>query len=414
MPSLRFSLPVALLPLAGLLLAKSALGADWPQFLGPHRNATSAETGLRSNWSDSGPPRLWQKEIGEGYSGPVVAGDRLILFHRLGEQEIVQCLDPASGKPRWKFTYACRYEDDFNKGNGPRATPVVAGDRVYTLGVEGALHCLDMKTGAKVGARLFREEYAVPGSFFGVGSSPIVDGDLLLVNVGGRGAGIVAFNKDTGKEAWKTTSDGASYSSPVSATLAGTRTAVFFTRMGVVLLDPTDGKVRYQKRWRARNEASVNAAAPVVVDDLLFFSASYETGALLLRAAKSTVQEVWSGQDSLSCHYNTPVYHKGHLYGIDGRQESGARLRCIELLTGKVRWTREGFGCASLILADGKLIGLTEKGDLVLIEASPQEYRERARAKVLTAFPCRAEIAVANGRLYARDQRTLACWDLRK
>jgi outer membrane protein assembly factor BamB len=344
----------------------------------------------------------------------VVGGERLILFHRLGEEEVVECLEAGTGKRNWKYSYPCRYEDDFNKGSGPRATPAVAGGKVYTLGVEGKLHCLELKTGARVWDRVLNTDYTVPRSYFGVASSPVVEGNLVLVNVGAKGAGIVAFHKDTGRQAWKATEDGASYSSPVTATLGGVRAAVFFTRQGVVLLDPKDGKVRYQKRWRARIDASVNAAAPVVVDDLLFFSASYDTGALLLRAGKNDVEEVWSGDDSLSCHYNTPVYYKGHLYGIDGRQESGARLRCVELKTGKVRWTKGGFGCASLILADGKLIGLTEKGTLVMLEATPEEYRERARASVLSATPCRAEIALANGMLFARDQSRLACWDLRK
>jgi outer membrane protein assembly factor BamB len=414
MSPFRCAVRLRLLPLGFFLLVGSAQGEDWPQFLGPARNATSSETGLRTSFPERGPPLVWEKEVGEGYSGPVVVGDRLILFHRLGQEEVVECLDAQTGKRTWKFAYPCRYEDDFNKGSGPRATPVVSGGRVYTLGVEGVLLALDLKTGEKVWDVSLKKEYQVPRSFFGVASSPVMDGNLLLVNVGARGAGIVAFDKDTGREIWKATSDGASYSSPLVATVGGTRSAVFFTRQGVVLLDPKGGKVRYQKRWRARIDASVNAAAPVVVDDYVFFSASYETGALLLRVGKSAVEEVWSGDDSLSCHYNTPVVYKGHLLGIDGRQESGGRLRCVELKTGKVRWTKEGFGCASLIMADGKLIALTEKGDLVLAEPTPEEYRERGRASVLTGTPCRAEIALANGRLYARDRGKLACWDLRK
>jgi outer membrane protein assembly factor BamB len=401
--------------LSGFFLAVApGSAADWPQFLGPARNATSAETGLRTSWSAKGPPLLWQKDAGQGFSGPVVVGERLILFHRHGEREIVECLKTANGEGTWKFSYPCAYEDDFGKGDGPRSTPLVADGRVFTLGVEGMLHCLDLKTGEKIWSRPLAKEYHIPRNFFGIGTSPILVDDLLLVNVGGKGAGVVAFDKRTGREAWKATADGASYSSPVLATLHGQRVAVFFTRQGVVLLDPRDGSVRYQKRWRARFDASVNAAAPVVVGDLVFFSASYGTGALLLRLGKDTPEQVWNGDDVLSCHYNTPVIYQDHLYGIDGRQEAGARLRCVELKTGKVRWTREGFGCASMILAQGRLIALTEKGDLVLLDATPDEYRERGRANVLGATPCRAEIALADGRLYARDQRKLACWDLRK
>jgi outer membrane protein assembly factor BamB len=395
-------------------VAGLASAADWPQFLGPQRNATSTETGLADSWPEKGPHLVWEKDVGEGYSGPVVAGGRLILFHRQGDREVVECLQADTGKGLWRFAYPCEYEDDFSKGNGPRSTPLIAGGRVYTLGVTGLLHCLDLSDGTKRWVRNLVQDYQVPRSYFGVGTSPFLEGGLLLVNVGGKGAGIVAFHKDTGKEAWKATQDGASYSSPVVATLGGVRTAVFFTRQGVVLLDPKDGTIRYQKRWRSRMDASVNAAGPVVVSDLVFFSACYDTGALLLCVRKDRVEEVWKSQEALSCHYNTPVYFKGHLYGIDGRQESGARLRCIELKTGKVAWTKEGFGCASMILANGKLIALTERGDLVLLEPRPQGYHEKARAAVLSAIPCRAEIALAGGRLYARDRRKLGCWDLRK
>ena len=404
-----------LLPLAALACAAGlAPAADWPQFLGPHRDAVSPETGLATSWPEKGPRRLWVKDVGEGYSGPVVAGDRLILFHRQGDQEAVDCLDAGTGERKWRAAYPCDYEDSFGKGNGPRATPLVAGGRVYALGAAGVLQCLDLADGKKLWRRDLVKDYRVPQSFFGVGTSPVLEGGLLLVNVGAKEAGIVAFHKDSGKEAWRATRDGASYSSPVVATLGGRRTAVFFTRQGVVLLDPQDGTVRYQKRWRSRSEASVNAATPVVAGDLLFFSACYETGALLLRVGKDQVQEVWSGDDSLSCHYNTPVPYRGHLYGIDGRQESGARLRCIELKTGKVLWTKEGFGCASLVLAEGNLLGLTERGDLVLVAATPEGYREKGRAAVFGGLPCRAEVALANGLLYGRDQRKLACWDLRK
>jgi outer membrane protein assembly factor BamB len=397
-----------------ILTGGAACAEDWPQFLGPRRDGTSTETGLLQAWPKDGPPVLWQKEVGEGFSGPVVAGDRLILFHRVENNEVVECLDAATGKPRWKFAYPTAYEDALGKGDGPRSTPVIAGQRVYTLGAEGALHCLDLESGKKLWARSTVKEYQVPPSYFGVGTTPLVEGGLVLVNVGGRNAGIVAFGAQTGKEVWKATADGASYASPVAATIDGVRHAIFFTRQGVVLLDPSDGAVRYQKRWRSRSDASVNAATPLVVGDLVFFSASYQTGALLLRLSKKGVGEVWSNDESMSNHYNTCVHHQGYLYGCDGRQETGARLRCVELKTGKVMWTKERFGCASLLLADGNLIALTERGELVLIEATPKDYREKARASVLNRPPCRAEIALANGRLYARDGERLVCWNLRK
>jgi outer membrane protein assembly factor BamB len=398
-----------------MVFAGELMAADWPQWLGPNRDGISTETGLVKTWPAKGPPLAWEMNIGEGYSGPVIVGDRLILFHRLGDKEVVECLHAQNGKPRWKFDYPTSYVDDFNKGNGPRSTPAVSGKRVYTLGAEGWLHCIDLENGKKIWGRNIATDFEAPPSFFGVGTSPLVEGDLVLVNVGGKGgAGIVAFHTDDGKEAWRATSDGASYSSPIIATVDGVRHGVFFTRQGVVLLDPQSGKVRYQKRWRAQMNASVNAATPLAIGDQLFFSASYETGALLLRVGKKDVEEVWSGDEILSNHFCTSVHHQGYLYGFDGRQETGAVLRCVELKTGKVRWTEQGFGCGSMVLAEGHLFILTEKGDLVLVELSPQGYREKARAAVLTNVPCRAQIALANGKLYARDGKRLVCWNVQK
>jgi outer membrane protein assembly factor BamB len=397
-----------------LILIPAASAADWPQFLGPTRNGISTETGLMKSWPEKGPPVIWEHEVGEGYSGPVVSGDTVIIFHRVGDEEVVEALDAATGKPRWKFSYGTTYRDLLGKGDGPRSTPLVADGKVYTLGAEGALHCLDLKDGKKVWEKWLAQAYAMRPSYFGVGTSPILEGDLLLVNVGARRAGIVAFDKASGKEVWKATDDEASYSSPVGATIGGERHVIFFTRTGLIDLNPKDGKVRFSKRWRSRMEASVNAAAPLVIGDQLFLSASYGTGAVLLRITKDGAEEVWKGQESLSAHYNTPVHKDGYLYGIDGRQEQGARLRCVELKTGHYRWEKERFGCASLILADGQIIALTENGDLVLIEPATDDYHEKGRANVLKDGPCRAEIALADGRLYGRDGKRLVCWNLRK
>jgi outer membrane protein assembly factor BamB len=403
--------------LAGLIIALLLLGpltaADWLQWLGPTRNGVSSETGLRASWPRQGPPLVWQKEVGAGFSGPVVVGRRLVLFHRLKDEEVVECLDALTGDRKWRFAYPTEYQDDFGFDEGPRSTPTVAGSRVYTLGAAGVLHCLDLASGKKLWRRSMNEEYQVRKGYFGVGTSPLVEGGVVLVNVGAKKAGIVAFDKETGKEVWKATDDGASYSSPVVAAVAGKRSVFFLTRRGLVVLDPRTGAVRFDKFWRSRMDASVNAATPVVVGDDVFVSACYGTGALLLRFGKGEPEEVWKGDEILSNHYATSVHRGGYLYGFDGRQEQRARLRCVELKTGKVCWTEEEFGCGSMILADRRLIILSEDGDLVLVEATPSAYRERARARVLTS-PCRAQIALADCRLYARDGKKLICVDLRK
>jgi outer membrane protein assembly factor BamB len=389
------------------------LADDWPQFLGPTRNGVSTETGLDSGYGKKGPRVIWERPIGQGWSGPVVAGDRLILFHRIGDNEIVQCLSAADGKEHWKFEYPTNYVDDFNFDPGPRATPLIGGPHVYTLGAEGKMHCLDLASGKKVWARALSEEYKAGKGFFGIATSPILEADLLLVNIGGKDAGIVALNKDTGKEVWKATRDAAGYSSPVVATMHGDRQAVFLTREGIVALNPSSGKVLFQKRWRSRNNASVNAATPVVAGNEVFFSASYETGGIVLAARSQGYEEIWSNDESLSCHYGTPIHKEGYLYGFHGRQERKASLRCIDWKTGKVQWTKERFGCGSMILADGKLIILSEDGELVLVEATPKGYKELACGQVLGPA-CRAQIALSNGRLYARDTRKLVCLELKK
>jgi outer membrane protein assembly factor BamB len=390
----------------------ACVAADWPQFLGPERNGVSTETGLLQTWPKSGPPLLWERKIGDGYSGPVVAGGRLIVFHRITDSEIVECLEADSGKPKWKFAYPTRYSDGFGKGDGPRAAPLIDGKRVYTLGAEGTLHCIDLEKGEKVWEHALLREYKGRRSFFGVGTSPIVEGDLLIVNVGGTKSGIVAFNKETGKEQWRATNHEASYSSPVAATIDGTRYVFFFTREGIVALNPADGAVRFSRQWRSRNSASVNAAAPLVLDDHLLVSASYDTGALLLKLTRDKPQEVWKSDEVLSSHYASMVRQGDYVYGFDGRQETGARLRCIDWKAGKVQWTKEGFGCGTIILADGNLIILTEAGELVLVEASPKEYHEKARAAVLRAT--RAPIALSDGRLFARNNERVICLNLKK
>ena len=205
----------------------------------------------------------------------------------------------------------------------------------------------------------------------------------------------------------------ASYSSPVAATIDGVRHAFFFTRQGLVSLDPENGNVRFSKPWRSRSHASVNAATPVLVGDLLFLSASYNTGAVLLRLRRDGADEIWKNDESLSNHYTTSIHRNGYLYGFDGRQEEGARLRCVELRTGRVVWTKDDFGCGSMVLAGSNLVVLSEGGDLVLIEATPSGYREKARTHVLSP-PCRAQIALSNGVVYARDERTLVGWKVGK
>ena len=391
----------------------SACGSDWPQFLGPTRNGGYAETNLAETWPKEGPPIVWQKKIGAGFSGPVVASGGLILFHRVNDRETVERLDAKTGKQVWPFDYPTAYRDGFGFDEGPRATPAIADGRVYTYGAEGMLHCLDFETGKKIWSVNAKTEFQARKGFFGIASSPLVEGNLVLINIGGaNGAGIVAFEKATGKVAWRATSDEASYSSPVAATIGNRREVFFFTRNGLVALNPMNGKIRFQFPWRPPMNASVSAAVPLVISDSIFISASYGTGAALLRVSNDKPEKIWSADDVLSNHYATSVHHNGFLYGFDGRQEQGCNLRCVELNTGKVRWSRDRFGAGTLMLAGDQLLILNERGELIRAAASPDGFKQNARAQIL-AGTIRAHPALANGLFYARSTDKLVCVDLR-
>jgi len=396
------------------LVPASLRADDWPQFLGPRRDGVSLEKGLLDTFPKSGPKIVWQRDVGEGFSGIVVKGDRAIVFHRVENNDVVECVNASTGKEIWKFTYPTDYQDALGKGDGPRSTPVIHGDKVITLGAQGMLHCLTLDAGKPLWSRSFTAEYKTPLGYFGIGTSPVVEQNLVLVNVGGVKAGIVAFDLDNGKEVWKATNDPGSYSSPVVCTIDGTPLAVFFTRTGAVVLDPKTGDVKHQQRFRARNDASVNAATPLIIDNHALFSASYDTGALLLKLRKNGADEVWTDENVMSNHYNTSIYADGFLYGFDGRQEAKPSFRCVNLKTKKVAWEKESFGNGTMILAEGRLIVLTERGELHLVQATPTAFRELAKTQLFTSGPCRAQIALANGKLYARDQKKLVCVDLAK
>lgn len=384
---------------------------DWPQILGPGRNGIYTGAPIVLSFSRTGPPLLWKRDIGAGFAGPAVSAGTLILFHRVSNRETVEAMDAVTGKTIWTFDYPTGYRDDFGFDEGPRAVPVIAGGRVFTHGADGWLHGLDFTTGRKLWSVDTRRVFDAPKGYFGVAASPLVDGERVMVNVGGKTGGIVAFDAAGGKTLWTSTTDEASYSAPVITNIAGLHTAVFFTRTGLVAVDPSNGAVRYQYRWRARMAASVNAAAPIVVKDQIFLSASYGTGAVLLQVASNAVTPVWSGDESMSNHYSTSVYRDGYLYGFEGRQEFGQSLRCVELSTGKVMWNVDGFGAGTLLIAGDSLVITRESGELALAPVSPKGFRFNARAQLVPGV-VRAYPALAHGRYYVRNDRQLSAFDL--
>jgi outer membrane protein assembly factor BamB len=398
---------------AALAIAATAAAEDWPQFLGPERNGVYRGPALAEAWPTGGPRQVWRKTIGTGLAGPVIAQGHLILFHRVSGNEVVEAFDPRTGASQWRYTYPTAYRDDFGFDEGPRAVPVVADGIVYTFGAEGQLHAVNLSDGKRVWSENTAAKFGVPKGFFGAAGSPLVEGGKVIANVGGSKAGIVAFDAKTGSVMWTATNDGASYSSAIGATIAGRRSAVFLTRNGLVGLDPATGAVQFQRTWRARMDASVNAATPIVVGDLIFVSAEYGPGAGVLRVEGPKLADVWASDDVLSNHYATSVYLDGYLYGFHGRQEFGQSFRSIELKTGKVRWSEERFLAGTVTLAGNRLLIVRENGELVLAAASPDAFRPLTRAQILPGT-VRAYPAVADGFVYLRNDDTLVCLDLRK
>jgi outer membrane protein assembly factor BamB len=405
--------------LAAVLVAFAAVAAsagEWPQILGPKRNG-QAEVEQIGAWPAAGPRQIWRATVGEGYAGPAVAGGRVLLFDRSADKDRVRAFDPDTGKVVWSAEFAAAYRGGIDADTGPRCVPVAHDGRLFLLSAGGDLHAVSLNLGKPLWTRNLYADYGAPDGYFGAGSTPIVQGDRLLVNVGGREtSGIVALAVDTGRTVWNATDEQASYSSPTAADVANERHVVFVTRYNVVSVDPASGKVRFRFPFGKRGP-TVNAATPLVFGDRLFVTASYGVGAALAQIGPAGAKTLWANDETLSSQYNTPVYFEGHLYGIHGREDIGpAALRCVEAASGKVKWEEAGFGVAHIILADGKMLILKNDGELVLAEPSPDRFRKLAAARVGDGVT-RALPALSVGRLYFRSNEggggSLVCLNVR-
>jgi outer membrane protein assembly factor BamB len=425
-----------------LAQGRIAYAHDWPGFLGPHRNGKSDETGLIATWPASGPPIVWQTAIGTGYSAPAISGGRLYHFARFGDVARLTCVDAKTGDEIWACDHPSDYEDLLGYNNGPRATPVVEGQRVYTFSAEGILQCVNTADGRPVWRIDTMKDFHVVKNFFGVGSTPLVYGDLLLVNVGGSPPGeaadvyaasgrvepdhacVVAFDKATGKVRWKTGDDLASYASPLVAPLGGRDVLFMFARGGLLAIDPVKGQTITNFPWRARKLESVNASTPAILGDELFISETYELGSALVRFKNDRFEEVWTDRDrrrnqAMALHWNTPIEHNGYLYGSSGYHAPEAELRCVEWKTGRVVWAEPDMGRSSLLLVEETLVCLSEDGILRLIRATPEKYDELAEwepaaadGSPLLAYPAWAAPALADGLLYVQGADRLLCLKL--
>jgi outer membrane protein assembly factor BamB len=391
--------------------AASAKASDWPQFLGPNRNGKAPEVELQP-WPESGLKKVWSLPVGQGFSGPVVADGKLILFHRVSNKEVVDCMDAKTSSNIWSYAYPTQYRDDFGFEEGPRATPAIQGGSVYSYGADGMISAIDFKTGKKIWSVDARAAFGSNKGFFGRACSPLITGDLLVLNIGGRnGAGIVALDKNTGKTRWKATEDEASYSAPIAAEFDGRKEILVLGRSALYGLAP-GGEVLYQFPFKPGISASVTAATPLVVSNEVFITASYGAGAELVRLKDGkNPEKVWAVDEVLSSHYATPVELDGYLYGYDGRQEFGPALVCAAWQDGKPKWRQERFG-AGTIMALGKQLLLTlESGELVLADASPDAFKEKSRFQALGST-VRAYSAWADDLFFARDKSRLICLEM--
>lgn len=380
--------------------------ADWPRYRGPRGDGISSETGLASNWTD-GPTELWRVPLGKGFSGISYVDGRLYTMYGRDRVEWIGSFDARTGEELWRFRSDGLYLDP--QGDGPRSTPTVHEGIVYALGARGKLHAVGADDGHLIWGHDLVAEYDASPPDWGMATVPLVEGDLVLVNAGGRpDASVMAFDRRDGREAWRSLDDGAGYAAPIAVTIDGVRHAVFFTADGLVGLDPDDGDLRWRVPWTTSFD--VNAASPVFVPpDRIFVSSGYDVGAGVYRIDMSegpgTAREVWRNR-VLKNQFSSSVLWDGHLYGFDN-----SILTCVDAATGERRWQARGFGHGSLFWADEHLVVLGERGRLGLVRATPEGFAELAAAQIVDERTWTVP-TLADGVLYVRTERQMLALQL--
>ena len=413
--------------LATLSVAAVAHAADWPQYRGPNLDGSTSEK-IASKWPVGGPKVVWKAATPTGFSSFTVAGGK--AFTQItrdadgAPREVALALDANTGKEAWAFpvggnAYGHNGGNAGAKGNdggdGPRSTPTVVGGKVYVLSSDLALFCLDANTGKQVWTHDLIKEFAGRNITWKNAASPVVDGNFVYVAGGGAGQSLLAFNKDTGALAWKSQDEKMTHSTPVVATILGAKQVIFFTQSGLVSVDAKDGKLL----WKAPYRFNVSTAiTPVVGGDMVYCSAGYGVGGGAFKISKAgaafKADQLWQtpGDKEVANHWSTPVYKDGHLYGMFQFKEYGSGpLKCVELATGKVKWSQPGFGPGNVILVGDQILALSDAGDIVVAEATTAGYKELGRAKAVGG-KCWSTPVVSNGRVYVRSTKEAACLDV--
>jgi outer membrane protein assembly factor BamB len=384
---------------AGLLTPATA--SDWFRWRGPDLNGVSKETGWSATWPKEGPKQIWKASVGTGFSSISVANGRAYTAGNRNNADTIYCFEAATGAFVWKHDYPSPLADHYYDG-GASATPTVDGQTVFFLGKQGDLLSLDAATGKVNWARNAAKELGAKVPEWGFASSPVVEGELLLLNVGSAG---VAVDKATGKVVWSSGRGPAGYSSAVPFDQAGRRCAALFVAEAVVAVDAKTGKELWQHPWDTSYDA--NIADPILSGSQVFISSGYNKGCALLQVSGDRPSVLWQNKNMRN-HFNSCVLVDGFLYGFDDDY-----LRCLDFKTGLVKWTDKTLGKGALMAADGKLIIQGEKGLLVIAEANPTTYKPLARAQVL-GVRCWTTPVLSNGRIYCRNAKgDVVCLDVK-
>jgi outer membrane protein assembly factor BamB len=398
-----------------VLLSITILGqtpaADWPQWRGADRTGISKETGLLKQWPASGPAVAWTASgLGEGYGSVAVSGDRVFVQGARERESVVSSINRADGKVVWTKVIGARGDND--RGNGPRSTPSVDGDRLYVLTENGDLVCLRVADGTRVWQRNVLREFGASNINWLISESPLVDGSRVVVTPGGSSGGMVALDKMSGKTIWASTDldDEAGYASPIVADVHGVRTYMTLTAGAGIGVRASDGKLMW--RYTGAANRTANITTPIYANNQVFFSSAYGTGGALvgLRAASGEIraQEVYFTRD-MQNHHGGVVLVDGYLYGYNN-----SVLTCLEWATGKMMWRDRSVGKGAVSYADGHLYILSENNVVGLVEATPAGYREKGRFTIRDqGWPSWSHPAIAGGRLYIRNQGTLTAYNVR-